>query len=109
MGDRVGQQLGNYRLIRLIGEGGFAQVYLAEHLFLKRRAAVKVLHQQVTKDALEEFRREAEMIARLEHPNIVRVLEFGIEHNVPFLVMSYASNGTLRQRHREGSRLPLDT
>jgi serine/threonine protein kinase len=44
MADRVGQQLGNYRLIRLLGTGGFAEFYLGEHVYLKRQAAIKVLH-----------------------------------------------------------------
>ena len=44
MPNRVGQQLGNYRLLRLLGRGGFAEVYLGEHVYLKRRAALKVLH-----------------------------------------------------------------
>jgi serine/threonine protein kinase len=95
--------------VRLLGEGGFAQVYLAEHTFLKKQAAIKVLHGQVTEDALETFLGEAQTIARLEHPHIVRILDFGVENKIPFLVMSYAPNGTLRQRHCEGSRLPLST
>jgi len=107
MTDRVGQQLGNYRLTRLLGEGGFAHVYLGEHVYLGKQAAIKVLHRQETEDALESFLREAQTIASLEHPNIVRVLDFGVEGKVPFLVMSYAPNGTLRQRHCAGSRLSL--
>lgn len=107
--DRRGEQLGNYRLIQLLGEGGFAQVYLGEHVFLKKSAAIKVLHGHVTEDALETFLKEAKIIARLEHPHIVQVIDFGVETTIPFLVMNYAPNGTLRQRHCEGSRLPLST
>src|SRR5437899_1453672 len=47
-------------------------------------------------------------MARLAHPHIVRVLDFGVEDSIPFLVMEYAPNGTLRQRHPKGSRVPLD-
>ncbi len=47
MADRVGQQLGNYRLVSLLGQGGFAKVYLGEHVFLKTKAAIKVLHTQL--------------------------------------------------------------
>jgi serine/threonine protein kinase len=107
MVDRVGQQLGNYRLIRLLGEGGFAEVYLGEHIYLVTQAAIKVLHTQLTSGDMEQFRTEARTIARLEHPHIVRILEFGVEGKTPFLVMSYAPNGTLRQRHPKGVQLPL--
>src|SRR6266566_2228994 len=109
MAERVGQQLGNYTLIRRLGEGGFAEVYLGEHIHLGTQAAIKILHTQLSTDNVDEFRTEARTIARLVHPNIVRVLEFGIEDKTPFLVMDYASNGTLRQRHPKGTILPLPT
>src|SRR5436190_8098977 len=99
MADRVGQQLGNYQLIRLLGRGGFAEVYLGEHIHLNTLAAIKVLLTQLASEDIENFRKEARTIAHLEHPHIVRVLEFGIEGTVPFLVMDYAPNGSLRQRH----------
>ncbi|MBO0792886.1 MAG: protein kinase, partial [Ktedonobacteraceae bacterium] len=80
--------------------------YLGEHLYLKTPAAIKVLHIQLTEETLEQFLHEARTVAHLNHPNIIRVLEFGIEP-VPFLVMSYAPQGSLRQRHPGGSQLPL--
>lgn len=93
MADRVGQQMGNYQLIRLLGEGGFAEAYLGEHIHLGTQAAIKVLHTQITSDDTDKFRTEARTVARLIHPNIVRVLEFGIEGKTPFLVMDYSANG----------------
>jgi serine/threonine protein kinase len=108
MVDYRGQRLGNYQLTRLLGEGGFAQVYLGEHIYLGTQAAIKVLNPQLATD-LDSFRAEARTIARLVHPNIVRVLEFGVEGNTPFLVLDYAPNGTLRQRHPKGTILPLPT
>lgn len=105
MTDRVGQRLGNYRLTRKLGEGGFAEVYLGEHLHLGTEAAIKVLTLQLTGDELEQFRNEARTIAHLQHPHIVRVLEFGVEGTTPFLVMDYAPHGTLRQRYT-GKPLP---
>jgi eukaryotic-like serine/threonine-protein kinase len=108
MTNRLGQQLGNYRLINLLGRGGFAEVYLGEHIHLETQAAVKVLHTQVGSNELELFRKEARTIAHLDHPHIVRVLEFGIENGFPYLVMTYAPNGTLRQRHPKGEKLPLN-
>ena len=107
MDDRVGQQLGNYRLIRLLGRGGFADVYLGEHVHIDTQAAIKVLHAQLTPEDMEKFRTEARTLARLVHPQIVRLLDFGIENNTPFLVMDYAPNGSLRQRHPRGTILPL--
>src|SRR6266487_4339198 len=109
MVDRVGQQLGNYRLIRLLGRGGFAEVYLGEHLRLKTQSAIKVLHTQITDNDVEGFLNEAQTIARLEHPHIVRVFDFDVTERVPYLIMSYAPNGTLRQRHAKGTRLPPET
>ena len=102
MTDRLGQQLGNYRLIRSLGHGGFADVYLGEHVHLNTWAAIKVLRTQLTSSDVLDFRNEARMIAHLEHPHIVQVLDFGVEDNTPFLVMAYAPGGTLRQRHARG-------
>lgn len=107
MADRVGQQLGNYRLIRLLGEGGFAEVYLGEHIHLGTEAAIKVLHTQLTSDDMEQFRSEARTIARLKHSHIIRVLDFGVEGKIAFLVMDYAPKGSLRQRYPKGVILPL--
>ncbi|MBA2287084.1 MAG: protein kinase [Ktedonobacteraceae bacterium] len=103
---RVGQKLGNYQLVRLLGRGGYAEVYLGKHIYLKTQAAIKMLHVRVANDSMQSFLNEARTIARLEHPHIVRVLEFGMEDDqLPFLVMSYAPQGTLRQRHPKGSSL----
>jgi serine/threonine protein kinase len=105
MTDFVGHQLGNYRLIGLIGQGGFADVYLGEHIHLNTQAAIKVLQMRLAGSNLEQFRNEARTIASLTHPNIVRVLDFGVEEGTPYLVMEYAINSTLRHRHPKG--IPL--
>ncbi|HZU00403.1 MAG TPA: serine/threonine-protein kinase, partial [Ktedonobacteraceae bacterium] len=109
MVDRIGQQLGNYRLTRLIGRASFAEVYLGEHLHLNTQAAIKVLHTYLTSEGSEQLRREARMLAHLSHPHIVRILDFDVEDGVPFLVMEYAPNGTLREVHPKGTRVALDT
>src|SRR5437588_1854173 len=108
MSDRVGQQLGNYRLLHLIGRGSFAEVYLGEHLHLGTQAAIKVMHAHLTSEASEQLRSEARTMARLMHPHIVRVLDFEVQDGLPFLVMEYAPNGSLRQRHPKGTQVPLD-
>src|SRR6266487_582725 len=109
MVDRIGQQLGNYRLLRLLGKGGAAEVYLGEHIHLSTHAAIKVLHTQLAGDEVEQFRTEARILAHLEHPRIVRVLDFGVEDGTPFLVMEYAPHGTVRKRYPKGSCLPFET
>jgi serine/threonine protein kinase len=103
----VDQRLGNYRLVSLIGQGGFADVYLGEHLHLGTRAAIKVLQMRVGSTGIEQFRTEARTIASLLHPHIVRVLDFGVDQDVPFLVMDYAPGGSLRQRYPEGNPVPV--
>jgi serine/threonine protein kinase len=106
MTERIGQRLGNYRLLRLIGKGGFAEVYLGEHLRLNTLAAIKVLLTRLASaEEIESFQQEARVIAKLVHPHIVRVLDFDVEDDIPFLVMDYAPNGTLRQKYPRGTRL----
>jgi len=108
MTDRVGQQLGNYRLLKLIGRGSFAEVYLGEHQLLNTQAAIKVLNTHFTSEDKDRFYAEARTIARLTHHHIVRILDFDVEDGFPFLIMEYAPNGTLRQRHPRGTRVSLD-
>ena len=67
-----------------------------------------MLHTQFTSEEKERFYTEARTIARLAHPHIVRILDFDIEDGILFLVMEYAPNGTLRQRHPKGTSVPLD-
>ncbi len=109
MADRVGEQLGNYRLKQVLGRGSFADVYLGLHIHLNSEAAIKVLHGQLAGNDVSGFLTEARTIAHLRHPHIVQVLDFGLEDTTPFLVMDYAPHGNLRQRYPKGTRLPLDT
>lgn len=108
--DRVGQQIGEYRLLRWLGGGGFGDVYLGEHVRTQSQAAVKILQARLTRsDELKEFINEARTF-RLRLPHIVQLLDFGIgSDDAPFLVMEYAAQGTLREKHPKGSRLSLST
>src|SRR6266566_2834118 len=107
MTDRVGQQFGNYRLVSLLGQGGYAEVYLGQHVRLELQAAIKVLHTYLTGSEAEHFYQEAQTIAKLTHPSIVRVFDYDVQEGVPFLVMDYAPNGSLRRRYPKGNVVPF--
>ena len=108
MPDLVGQQLGNYRLTRLLGQGGYAEVYLGEHVRLNTLAAIKVLLTRLaSSEEVDSFQNEGRIIASLIHPHIVRVFDFDVQHDLPFMVMDYAPDGNLRKRHPKGEKLPL--
>ncbi len=107
MADRVGQHFGNYRLVTLLGQGGYAEVYLGQHVRLELQAAIKVLHTHLTGQEAEHFQQEAQTIAKLTHPSIVRVFDFDVQEGVPFLVMDYAPNGSLRRRYPKSTVVPL--
>lgn len=96
---------GYYRLVRLLGVGGFAEVYLGEHRYLHTQAAIKMLRLALERRYGVLFRTEAQTIATLKHPHIVRLLDYGIERARPYLVMEYAPGGTLRDRHPAGAQL----
>ncbi len=109
MADLIGQQLGDYRLTHLLGQGGFANVYLGEHIHLETQAAIKILHERLIAENLESFRQEARTIARLKHPHIVHVFGFGIDASgTPFLVMDYLPAGSIRTIHPRGQKVPLE-
>src|ERR1700688_4006289 len=103
------EQLGKYRVLRLLGRGGFADVYLGQHLYLKTYAALKVLRTSLEDEDVSQFMAEAQTLARLVHPQIVRVLDFDVIGGSPMLVMEYSPGGTLRQRHPRGECLSLET
>src|ERR1700682_3058990 len=103
------QHLGKYRVLRLLGRGGFADVYLGQHLYLKSYAALKVLRTSIEDEDVTQFMTEAQTLARLVHPHIVRVLDFDVIRGLPVLVMEYSPGGTLRLHHPSGSSLSLET
>ncbi len=102
------QRLGNYWMVELLGKGGFAHVYLGEHISLRTSAAIKVLHNRPTREKWERFWTEAYITANLSHRHIVQVLDFDEKSSSPFLVMQYAPHGSLEARYC-GERLPLAT
>ena len=82
---------GRYKILSLLGEGGMANVYLAEDIILQRKVAIKILRLDLQKDpkTLERFKHEARATSELSHPNIVSILDVGQDHNRHYLVMEY--------------------
>jgi WD40 repeat protein/serine/threonine protein kinase len=106
--DHVGQRIGNYQLRRWLGGGGFGNVYLAQHLRDGSQVAIKLLHNRLShSESLKAFINEARMVC-LKHAHIVPLLDFGISReDIPFLVMEYATGGTLHDRYPSGLQVPL--
>jgi hypothetical protein len=100
--------IGKYRVLERIGSGGMGSVYLCEHKFMRRRAAVKVLPSAKANDpsALERFYREARAVAALDHPNIVRAYDIDQEDQLHFLVMEYVDGTSLQDIVKQSG--PLD-
>src|SRR5258708_27505435 len=94
-----GQKVGKYDIKALIGRGGMAEVYRALNPDLNHDVAIKVLHPHVieSEDAVKRFRQEAQAIAALTHPNIVRVLDFHASGDLVFMVMELIEGPTLQQ------------
>lgn len=107
MAKRVEQRLGTFHLNRLIGTGAFADVYQGTHIHLNTCVAIKVLRSHFDAQILESFLMEALHLSHLVHPHIIRVFDYGIEDEIPFLVMEYAPGGNLRQHHPPGNKVSL--
>ena len=94
------ETLGQYRLTKEVGKGGFATVYRALQPALNRHVAIKLLHPEYVRDAgtIRRFKREALAVARLNHPNIVTVYDYGEHEGRAYLVMEYIEGSTLKDR-----------
>src|SRR5579859_5103278 len=95
-------RLGSYELIRQLGEGGMARVYLARDVRLGREVAIKVLDERLAQQPgfRERFLREARVAAALDHPNIVPLYDFGDSEALLYLVMPFVSGGSLQDTLR---------
>jgi serine/threonine protein kinase len=100
-----GQQIENYRIVRPLGSGGMAEVYLAEDIRLKRKVALKMLppHFTVNPDRVRRFEREARAASALNHPNIVTIYEIRQSGATPFIATEFVDGKTLRQLTDEKS------
>jgi serine/threonine protein kinase len=101
---KVGENVGPYRVMEQLGQGGMATVFKAYHASLDRYVALKVLHPAFMQDPnfLGRFQREARVVAKLEHPNIVPVYDFAEHEGQSYLVMKYVEGPTLKARLQNG-------
>ena len=110
--DDVGDQIGNYRTLEWLGEGGMGMVYRVEHVVLGRQYALKVLRAKVIErdpSAAQRFVREARAAARVRHPNIVDVFDFGyLADGRPYFVMELCEGESLASMLRNGPLPPAD-
>jgi formylglycine-generating enzyme required for sulfatase activity/tRNA A-37 threonylcarbamoyl transferase component Bud32 len=108
MSNLLGQTLGRYHILEQLGEGGMAIVYKAYDTRLETDVAVKVIRIEnlapsILEKSLKRFEREAKSLARLTHPNIVKVIDYGEHEGKPYLVMTYLPGGTLKERLKNGA------
>lgn len=98
MAFKIGENVGPYRIIEQLGRGGMATVYKAYHAKLDRYVALKVLHPAFLEDEnfLARFQREARLVAKIEHPNIVPIYDFAEHEGQPYLVMKFVEGETLK-------------
>lgn len=96
----IGENVGPYRLIEKLGKGGMATVFKAYHPSLDRYVAIKALHPAFMEHPgfLDRFEREAKVVAKLEHPNIVPIYDFSEHEGRPYLVLKYVRGETLKAR-----------
>src|SRR5580658_4807373 len=96
---------GRYLIERVIGEGGMGIVYSAEHLHMRKRLAVKILHPEMSRlpEVVERFEREAMAAAHIDHPNVAAATDFGkLEDGSFFLVLEYIEGKSLREAQSDG-------
>jgi serine/threonine protein kinase len=96
----IGEYLGRYHILEQLGEGGMATVYKAFDTRLEREVAIKIIirSRQQSPEFLKRFDREAKALARLSHPNVAKVMDYGEHKGIPYLVMEYLPGGTLKSR-----------
>lgn len=105
-----GQMLGPYRIIGQIGQGGMATVYKAYQPSMDRNVAIKVLPSKLaeSQEFIQRFQQEARIIAKLEHPHILPVFDYGESDGITYFIMRYLDAGTLADKMEKGRPLPLN-
>ncbi|WP_161977686.1 serine/threonine-protein kinase [Dictyobacter kobayashii] len=103
----MAKRIKNYKIHRLLGHGNSAEVHLATEIQSGRQVALKLLHAFITDQKVKDnFLHEADIIRRLQHSSIVRVLDADFDDTRPFLVLTYAPNGNLRKKYPRTTVLP---
>src|SRR3954449_7599627 len=97
--DLSGKTLGDFQILRRLGQGGMGQVYLAEQISLKRNVALKILRPELAASpkALERFKQEATAVAKVTHANIVQVYAFGVEDGIAYMALEYVDGKNLKE------------
>jgi eukaryotic-like serine/threonine-protein kinase len=97
--DLTGRTLGDYHVLRRIGQGGMGQVYLAEQISLKRNVALKILRSELASNpvSLQRFKAEAEAVAKVTHANIVQVYAYGEADGFPYIALEYVEGRNLKE------------
>ena len=106
----VNQTIGNYRVLRLLGEGGMGVVYLAQHPVIGRKVAIKLLHAALARDPdiVSRFFNEARAIHMIAHENIVEILDFGqTTDGQPYFIMEHLEGESLSEAVSRGP-MPID-
>ena len=107
----IGKQIGNYRITAELGSGGFADVYKGQHIIFadKPAVAIKLLYARLKLKEREQFIQEAQFLHRLQHPHILPVLDAGFQDGTPYIIMEYATQGSLQDRldRQAGKPFPL--
>lgn len=108
-GQSKGLVFGDYKVLDKLGEGGMGLVYKAQHRYLKRTVALKVLHPAVTQseEAVRRFHREVEAVARLTHPNIITAYDASVQEGTYYLAMEYVDGIDLGRLAKEQAPLPV--
>lgn len=104
----IGTHIGNYRIVTELGSGAMGEVYFAEHSVMGRRAAVKIIREELSGNAemVERFANEARQVNRIGHPNIVEITDFGQVQSRYYIMMELLEGETLEERLERVKRLP---
>ncbi|HEY4393682.1 MAG TPA: serine/threonine-protein kinase [Polyangia bacterium] len=106
----IGERINNYEVRSILGEGGMGAVYLAEHPFMGRKAAIKVLRRELAEDQglVERFMNEARAANAIHHPNIIDIIDVGVlPSGIPYLMMEFLDGESLAKRIERQVRMPV--